>query len=646
MIEWVGQALRWLHLLSGACALGGFWWLLQIELGTDNYKFVRRSFAFLLFLFVISGLALMIRQAGVASGSAALGNGIEETIRFASSTQFGQIWLARIAVALLTLGIFLAAGGRAALLLFIAFGMLQFSLAFAGHGAATDAPALSIIAHGIHVAAASLWLGGLAYLAFFVCRSASDGNHIASAMRKFSELALNSMILVVMSGIIIATLQIRSWPALFGTTYGERLLLKLLILLGVFVIAGHLRWRVLNSIGARLTNKKARSRIALTLGIEILLGLSILWLAASLAVTPPAQHEQITWPFNSRIAEQVTWLKPDVRAQFWWGMLILGIGLAGLVWIRRRIAKEWHLAILSLTLVGLGLWAAISPLTLPAFPDSYRRSAVPYHVLSIANGKDLYANHCVGCHGVDATGNGPLAEGSTKRPADLTAPHLGDHTPGDLYWWLTHGIAGTAMPAFSNLSEEERWDMVNFLHVLASGYEARVLRQRVIPERPWLGAPDFNFVAKDGTSGSLRDFRENAVVLLVLSNEQSTARLNQLNQMVSAAEKSKLKIIVVPINNSVIKLDNPNVVVVTDGNREIAASYVLFRRTIENPRSGEQGALPTHMEFLIDRFGYVRARWLPEDTRPGWGDVNVLMAQIEMLSREPRTRPPPDEHLH
>ncbi len=645
MIEWLGQALRWLHLLSGACALGGFWWLLQIELGPDNRTFIRRSFAFLLLLFAITGLALMIRQAAVASGSTGFGNGIEETIRFARGTRFGQIWLARLAFALLALGIFLAARGRVALPFFIAFGMLQFSLAFAGHGAASDVPALSIIGHGIHVTAASLWLGGLAYLGVFVYRSASDAIRMGSAMRKFSELAFNCMILVAMSGIVISTLQIRSWPALFGTAYGERLLLKLLILIGVFAIAGHLRWRVLNSIDLRLPNKEARSMIALTLGLEILLGLSILWLAASLAMTPPAQHEQIVWPFNFRIAEQAAWLKPDVRAQFWWGMLILGVGLVGLGWIRRRIAREWHLAILSLTLVGLGFWAGVAPLTVSAFPDSYRRSSVPHHVLSIANGKDLYATHCVACHGVDAIGNGPLAVGLKKRPADLTAPHLGDHTPGDLYWWLTHGIAGTAMPAFSNLSEDERWDLVNFLHVLASGYEARVLRERIIPERPWLGAPDFNFVANDGTSGSLRDFRENAVVLLVLSNEKSAARLNQLDRMVPS-EKSRLKILVVPMKNSDSELDTPNITFVTDGNREIASSYMLFRRTIENPRVGEQGMLPTHMEFLIDRFGYVRARWLPEDTSPRWSNLDNLIAQIEMLSREPRIKPPPDEHLH
>ena len=45
-------------------------------------------------------------------------------------------------------------------------------------------------------------------------------------------------------------------------------------------------------------------------------------------------------------------------------------------------------------------------------------------------------------------GDGPGARGLAKPPADLTARHTADHTAGDLYWWLTHGIATGPMPAF------------------------------------------------------------------------------------------------------------------------------------------------------------------------------------------------------
>lgn len=35
-------------------------------------------------------------------------------------------------------------------------------------------------------------------------------------------------------------------------------------------------------------------------------------------------------------------------------------------------------------------------------------------------GADLYARHCATCHGVDATGNGPMAPSLLVQPVDLT----------------------------------------------------------------------------------------------------------------------------------------------------------------------------------------------------------------------------------
>ncbi|MFO1353080.1 MAG: hypothetical protein U1F68_21350 [Gammaproteobacteria bacterium] len=86
--------------------------------------------------------------------------------------------------------------------------------------------------------------------------------------------------------------------------------------------------------------------------------------------------------------------------------------------------------------------------------------------------------------------------------------------------------------------------------------------------------------------------------------------------------------------------------VVRDGVEEALASYRLFRHTLENARTGGREASPVHMEFLIDRFGYLRARWLPEDVQPGWRDEALLLGEAARLQREPRIAPPPDPHLH
>jgi putative copper resistance protein D len=88
---------------------------------------------------------------------------------------------------------------------------------------------------------------------------------------------------------------------------------------------------------------------------------------------------------------------------------------------------------------------------------------------------------------------------------------------------------------------------------------------------------------------------------------------------------------------------------VTDGAQEAAAAYLLFRRTLGNAGKTVLGEVPPHMELLIDRFGYVRARWLPQDgeeQNDAWRDLQFLQRQIEQIHREPAILPPPDEHVH
>jgi putative copper resistance protein D len=86
--------------------------------------------------------------------------------------------------------------------------------------------------------------------------------------------------------------------------------------------------------------------------------------------------------------------------------------------------------------------------------------------------------------------------------------------------------------------------------------------------------------------------------------------------------------------------------VATQGATEIARSYALFRRTLSNPDLSGEGTSSKHMEFLIDRYGYLRARWIPAVDGAGWTDIGELMRQIDQLNREKEIRPPPDDHVH
>ena len=63
------------------------------------------------------------------------------------------------------------------------------------------------------------------------------------------------------------------------------------------------------------------------------------------------------------------------------------------------------------------------------------------------------------------------------------------------------------------------------------------------------------------------------------------------------------------------------------------------------PTRATSGPLPLHLELLIDRFGYVRARWIP-GTGEGWRNSELLLHQAALLVSENQVLPPPGDHVH
>lgn len=88
---------------------------------------------------------------------------------------------------------------------------------------------------------------------------------------------------------------------------------------------------------------------------------------------------------------------------------------------------------------------------------------------SVAQGKQLYATHCVPCHGPEAKGGvtGPVATKFIPTP-DLTNAELQKQRT-DGYWHSYVVAGGAVMPAYSEaLSSTEAWHVVNFLRSLAA----------------------------------------------------------------------------------------------------------------------------------------------------------------------------------
>lgn len=100
-------------------------------------------------------------------------------------------------------------------------------------------------------------------------------------------------------------------------------------------------------------------------------------------------------------------------------------------------------------------------------PGAENTNPIVATMASIAQGQQLFTENCVSCHGRLGQGDGVQLANVDAWRADLTAPHLYDHTEGELHWWISNGIGGTLMPGFaSELTDEEVWHLVNYVYFL------------------------------------------------------------------------------------------------------------------------------------------------------------------------------------
>ena len=98
-----------------------------------------------------------------------------------------------------------------------------------------------------------------------------------------------------------------------------------------------------------------------------------------------------------------------------------------------------------------------------------RPNLVAPSVEAVDAGRAVYRQRCAACHGDRGRGDGPAGVTLEPRPADLVL-HVPQHTDGELYYMISVGFPGSAMPQWrSALSETERWEVVHYLRVLATG---------------------------------------------------------------------------------------------------------------------------------------------------------------------------------
>ena len=147
----------------------------------------------------------------------------------------------------------------------------------------------------------------------------------------------------------------------------------------------------------------------------------------------------------------------------------------------------------------------------------------------------------------------------------------------------------------------------------------------------------------------LKNYRGGSNVLLVFldRDERSAERIRRLVAGYPRLQSLRTAVLlVVPMVGVTPPSDLP-FPVLGSSSKEIWDAYELLSRTASNRGAPDRLGMDwARAEFLIDRFGYVRARWIPEEDRSGWDDLDRLFPELVQLNAEPQLKPSPDDHVH
>ncbi len=310
---------RWVAFVGLALAVGTMLLVVLAWPEGLGVRAVRRMLWYGLGPLGVASLASLLLYGPFVAGTGL--SGAISDLDIALETRVGQLLVLRLVlIALVVVGLLAwfrrtreetpRLTGRAPLVgTFLTGGVLALTWSLATHSAG-GAKLLNLPVDLVHMMAMAAWLGGMPALLVLLLK-VKDADALTKAVPVFSRTATICVIALVATGFIQAWRQVGSADALTSTSYGDWLMIKVALVIGIVALGGFARWWATPRLVAAQAipeGKPSRRNVptarteALTAGstrlgrvvaMETGLGALVLAVTATLVATQPAQaaHE-------------------------------------------------------------------------------------------------------------------------------------------------------------------------------------------------------------------------------------------------------------------------------------------------------------------------------------------------------------------
>lgn len=330
----------------------------------------------------------------------------------------------------------------------------------------------------------------------------------------------------------------------------------------------------------------------------------------------PDVHGQPAWPFDARVSAAMLSIDAGHARQVAWVLALLALALLALLlaallrWAWRRPRAAGAATGLALASAAAAAWAWPAPALLwtPATPTSWHQLPAGQQAGAALQGRRLYQQHCLACHGERGDGDGPQARAAAatgeRWPPTLNRALLWQRSDGELFWHLRHGIRDPdgrpRMPALpADVPDAAVWQLITWLQWHAAGQQLARGGEWQLP----VAAPDVQVQCDQAVPRPLSALRGQRLRLVALAPGQPPLPEDPRFQTVTLRA---------------YLMNGASNARADDGcHAESAAAWQAYALV-----AGVAPEALAGTEFLIDRDGWLRARRRAGD--PPWSEAMLV----------------------